>query len=286
MTGHLAEVPGAWADVLQPLVSARTAKPRRTGITAVLDKGLGLAQTKDLLETAGDYIDFLKLGFGTAALYDRDVLQAKLSLCRERGVHTLPGGTFFEYAAAQRETEAWLQRVACLGFTTVEISDGSVDLDPADRAAAIRLAQALGLRVLTEVGRKDRARHLPADALRRQLEHDLGCGAEYVIVEGRESGQGVGVYRADGTVAEDDVQTLLAGLPDRDRERLIWEAPRKDQQVWLLRRFGCNVNVGNIAPGDVLALEAQRRGLRGDTLPAALAEARKRAAQARSGPML
>lgn len=274
MTRHIANPAGAWADVLDPLVPDRAEKPRRTGVTAVLDKGLGLSQTRDLLETAGAYIDFLKLGFGTAALYDRDVLAAKLALCRERGVDTLPGGTFFEYAAAQGETEAWLQRVACLGFTTVEISDGSLDLPPSDRAAAIRLALALGLRVLAEVGRKDSARHAPAVELRRQLEADLESGAEYVIVEGRESGQGVGIYTADGTIAEDEFLTLLAGLPASAQQRLIWEAPRKDQQLWLLRRFGCNVNLGNIPPGDVLALEAQRRGLRGDTLPAALAAAR------------
>lgn len=274
MTRQVANPAGAWADVLEPLVAGREQKPRRTGVTAVLDKGLGLGQTKDLLDTAGAYIDFLKLGFGTAALYDQDVLAAKLALCRERGVDTLPGGTFFEYAAAQGETEAWLQRVACLGFTTVEISDGSLDLDPADRAAAIRLAAAFGLRVLAEVGRKDSARHVPAAELRRQLEADFGNGAEYVIVEGRESGQGVGIYAADGTVDENDFLTLLEGLPASDQERLVWEAPRKEQQIWLLRRFGCNVNLGNIAPGDVLAVEAQRQGLRGDTLPAALAAAR------------
>lgn len=280
MTRHHANPAGAWADVLQPIQPERRCKPRRTGVTAVLDKGLGLTQTRDLLETAGAYIDFLKFGFGTAALYDRDLLQAKLTLCRQWQVDTLPGGTFFEYAAAQGESEAWLQRVASLGFTTVEISDGSIDIAAADRASAIRIANALGLRVLTEVGRKDQARHVPASELRRQLEADLSCGAEYVTVEGRESGQGVGIYRADGTVTEDDFVTLLDGLPPPDLERLIWEAPRKDQQIWLLREFGCNVNLGNIAPADVLALEAQRQGLRGDTLPAAL-----RAARSRSAPL-
>lgn len=286
MTRTYATGTGAWADVLQPLVS-RAAKPRRTGVTVVLDKGLGLAQTRDLLETAGAYIDFLKLGFGTAALYDRALLEQKLALCRQWNVATLPGGTFFEYAAAQGETEAWLQRVACLGFPTVEISDGSLDLDPDSRAAAIRLAQALGLRVLTEVGRKDAARSVPAGELRRQLDTDLANGADYVIVEGRESGQGVGIYNAEGAVDENDVLTLVAGLSAAARERIIWEAPRKDQQIWLLRQFGCAVNLGNIAPADALAVEAQRQGLRGDTLPTVLAAARRAEASATpSGQML
>lgn len=272
-TREVATQVGAWADVLTPLVAERSEKPRRTGVTALLDKGLGLGQTKDVLETAGAYIDFWKFGFGTAALYSRDVLRAKLALSQQWGVAALPGGTFFEYAAAQGEAEAWLRRVAVLGFTAVEVSDGTIDLDPDDRAAAIRLAHSLGLQVLAEVGRKDTRRSVPVQLLREQLEADLEAGAAYVVIEGRESGRGVGIYAADGSISLDDVLALHSGLPAADADRLIWEAPQKDQQIWLLQQFGWNVNLGNIAPGDALALEAQRRGLRGDTMPVALAAA-------------
>jgi phosphosulfolactate synthase len=150
----------------------------------------------------------------------------------------------------------------------MEVSDGTIDLDPADRRAAILLAREFGFRVITEVGKKEGGSHLdPAHAL-ELIHSDLEAGAEKVIVEGRESGKNAGIYDADGQPRTDDLEALVAGLPDPGV--LMWEAPLKAQQEALIARFGPDVNLGNIPPEEVLAVEALRQGLRGDTLRLAL----------------
>lgn len=215
--------------------------------------------------------DFIKLGFGTAALYRSDLLKAKVGLIRSYGVEPYPGGTFLEVAWLQGRLPEYLDTCERCGFRYVEVSDGTVTLAQEERLRAIDLARSRGLRVITEVGKKDGEVELdPLDAI-RQIEADRKAGASKVIVEGRESGKGVGIYDAKGNPKADEMEQIVAGLTDRSI--LMWETPMKEQQQAMITRFGPNVSLGNIAPADVIALEALRRGLRGDTLKLVLPEA-------------
>lgn len=259
----------AWQDALPyfPL-SGHEGKPRQSGCTMLLDKKLGLVETRDLLELACDYIDVIKLTFGTSALYPETLLRNKIKLIRFYGVDVYPGGTLFEVAIWQNRLDAYLQTAAELGFTGIEISDGTIPINTQDRRRAIAKAKAAGFWVVTEVGKKDGTVISP---LRMQeiILDDLEHGADKVIIEGRDSGKGVGIYDRDGRVKEAELEALLHGLDCLDA--IYWEAPLKDQQVSLIKRFGPNVNLGNIAPADSLALEALRCGLRADTLGLCLA---------------
>jgi len=254
----------AYAGVMRHPLDGRTAKPRRTGQTMIIDKGLGLDQTRALLELAGEYIDFIKLGFGTAALYPERILREKVALIRAHGVEPYPGGTFLEVAVLQGRLDAYLEASWELGFRTVEVSDGTIDLGPRAREMAIRSARALGFTVIAEVGKKDGAQELDPAAALAQLQGDLEAGAAKVILEGRESGKGVGIYDREGRLKMGAAERLAAGLPDPGV--IMWEAPLKAQQQELIALFGPNVNLGNVAPDEVIALEALRCGLRSDTL--------------------
>ena len=263
MPGHQNK---AWYDILDFPNMDRLPKPRKTGITMVIDKGLGMTDTHDLLELASDYVDQLKLTFGTSAFYDRRLLKQKIELVKSYGVHIFPGGTFLELALLQGRLIEFLDRARSLGFTGVEVSDGTINIDPDTRANTIKLARAYGFElVVSEIGKKD-PRDLSPDAeLWRQVALDVESGSDLVIVEGRESGQGVVIYDEAGNILEDELEEMDAHLGEY-RDRLLWEAPRKSQQLELIMRFGSNVNLGNVQPQDVLALEALRVGVRGDTL--------------------
>lgn len=261
----------AWRDILDFPIGGRQEKPRRTGKTMVIDKGLGLTDFKDLLEVAAPYIDFIKLGFGTSIFYPADILREKIRLARSRDVDIFPGGTFFEVAMLQDRLSLYLQTARELGYTFIEISDGTIELSRNLRLAALRQARSAGFGVITEVGKKDPRDALTEAHILNQIAIDLEAGADYVIVEGRESGQGVVIYDGRGAVKEDTLANLVAGISDLDR--IIWEAPQKQQQQALIMYLGANVNLGNVQAGDVLALEALRVGLRGDTLLATLVRA-------------
>lgn len=254
----------AWDGVIEDPRPGRTVKPRAHGVTMVMDKGLGVTELGDLFDVAGDYIDFLKVGFGTSVLVDRVLLQRKMLLAREHEVDIYPGGTLFEVALLQGRREEFLTRSCDLGFTALEVSDGTMALSARERRKAIESALSRGLKVLTEVGKKDASAQPAPSYLRQQILSDLEAGAGYVIVEGRESGKGVGIYDEHGGVRADDVEELVAGLPDPSR--ILWEAPLKSQQEALIKRFGANVSLGNLAPGEIMALETLRRGLRSDSL--------------------
>lgn len=254
----------AFGGVVESPLEGRSAKPRTTGHTMVIDKGLGLSQTSDLLELASPYIDYVKLGFGTAALYPSQLLRAKVSLVRSYGVGIYPGGTFLEVAVTQDALAGYLRRVKEFGFTHVEVSDGTISLTPEERAVAIARARDLGLEVVTEVGKKDGAVLIDPEEALAQIQADLEHGACKVIIEGRESGKGVGIYDEAGRVKKGELEAIVAGL--NDPSILMWEAPHKAQQEELLIRFGPDVSLGNIAPAEIMAVEALRCGLRGDTL--------------------
>lgn len=258
----------SWQDFLSFPMGTRCEKPRAKGLTMVIDKGLGLGETRDLLNLASDYIDFLKLGFGTSALYYNNILEEKIDLVTSHGVDIYPGGTFLEVALLQDKLREYLEMARAFGFTAIEVSDGTIDLDLSKRSEAITTAVEMGFKVLTEVGKKDPSDEFEIKEIVQLVSSDIKNGASYVIVEGRESGKGVGLFDAEGNILLSDLEELVHSVADPSK--LIWEAPIKDQQQELIIRFGPNVSIGNINPHEVLALEALRVGLRADTLKSVL----------------
>lgn len=263
-------MPQAWEGIVDPPVQTRvTEKPRATGYTMVLDKGLGLHATADLMQMAAHVIDSLKLTFGTSAFYEESTLREKIALVQDAGVDIYPGGTFLEAAVAQGKVVEYVSRARELGFNTLEVSDGTIEMDAATRGDIVKRAKDAGFKVLTEVGKKDPKDAIATTTMHEQIAADLAQGAYKVIVEARESGHGVGIFDSSGDVQTEMVEEILGGI--NNVEDLIWEAPIKNQQQWLILEFGPNVNLGNIPPDDILALEALRCGMRGDTLKQALA---------------
>lgn len=254
----------AWDGVFTFPVKERVAKPRAIGWTMVIDKGLGVYQAGDLMAVAADAIDVVKLTFGTSAFFDAPLLKRKVRLITGAGCSCMPGGTFLEVSVWQGTFDRYLVRAEALGFDAVEISDGTIAMDRRTRERVIRQAVRAGFRVITEVGKKDPGEALPAARLAEEAEHDLALGAFMVLVEAREAGRGVGVMDAQGVPVDAEIDALVAGV--EDPARLIWEAPLPAQQRHFVLRFGPNVSLGNVAPEDILALEALRCGLRGDTL--------------------
>lgn len=236
----------------------RRKKPRQSGITHVLDKGMPAPSVRALLEGAGDFIDVWKFGWGTAYL-DRE-LEEKLAILAQHDIRACIGGTLLEISWSQGKVEQCLRWAANAGMPLVEVSCGVMPIPPNDKARLIKRA-AETFTVLTEVGSKNPARRHTAEEWARDVEADLAAGAWLVITEGRESGT-VGMYGAGGEVLDDLIEAVasVAG-----HERILFEAPRTDQQGWLVNRFGCNVNLGNIALTDVVGVEALRLGLRADT---------------------
>lgn len=257
-----------WHRAVLPPLAARPARPRTTGLTMIIDKGLGPAATGDLLVTAGEYIDYWKLAFGTPAFYPPAVLREKVRRVREAGIAVYPGGTFLEVALVQGRFREFVEAARAVGFTHLEVSDGTVEMPAEARRELIQAIRQEGFGVVSEVGKKHPADRVSAIRLHHQVLDDLDAGAEKVIVEARESGRGMVIYNAQGQVDEDELEALVAGLPDPGV--LIFEAPQTHQQQDLILRFGPAVNLGNVPPEAVLALEALRHGLRGDTLRTAL----------------
>lgn len=228
----------------------------------LIDKGAGLRQTQDLLDTAAEYIDWIKLGFGSSILYPQELLQEKICRVKASGVDVYPGGTLLEIAVVQKRENEFFAQAKELGFTYVEISEGTIDLSGEQRQALIRQAKDYGFGVLSEVGKKDANALFDPLLARRQIEQDLNNGAEMVIVEGRDSGVNVGLYDSAGQVDTDGMETLLK---DGMQPHLMFEAPNGSQQKQFIHWLGPNVNLGNVQLPDILALESWRCGLRGDT---------------------
>lgn len=253
-----------WNESFIDPSTTRMMKPRREGITMIIDKGLGLSSFLDVLQTSAAHVDFIKLGFGTSVLYPQSILIDKIKLASEYKVDIYPGGTFFEVAYTQKKIKEYFQNLIEWGFGTVEISDGSISLSQQERSSAIRLAKELGLQVITECGKKVSGSSIDLLQVQETLEHDLLDGAKYMIIEGRESGENVGIYDSEGK-ADDELIQAIKGTLGVLIDSLIWEAPQKSQQIALLELFGTNVNLGNIAAQEIYSLESLRRGLRSDT---------------------
>lgn len=253
----------AWEGIDFP-VTKRTKKPRSKGLTMVIDKGLGLKSALDLLSVSGNYIDFIKLGFGTAKLYNEEVLINKLRIIRSNDIHVYPGGTFLEIAIYQNKLKYFLDRARELGFSAVEISDGSLFMSSDERRKAISLAKDMGFYVISEVGKKDPSFQLSAKRMVDLIYSDIETGSNLVIIEARESGKGIGIYDKKGEIDRNIFDDIVSEFSDF--KNIMWEAPLKNQQQELILTFGPNVNIGNVSPAEVLALESLRTGLRGDTL--------------------
>ena len=238
----------------------RTTKPRETGITHVLDKGLGLRQIEELLETCSGLIDIVKFGWGTG--YVTQNLEAKIAAYREAGVPTCFGGTLLELAILQGRFDEFRRELRRLGMTHAELSTGVIELTPEERFDYIR-ALARDFVVLSEVGSKDAQRIIPPYLWVEQTEADLAAGSWRVICEARESGT-VGLYFGSGEVRAGLIDEIVAKIDPAD---LIFEAPLKAQQVFMVKKLGSEVNLGNIASNEVIGLETLRLGLRADTMP-------------------
>lgn len=225
----------------------------------MIDRGLSVAEVGGLLEVAGASVDIVKLGWGTALVSAN--LQPKLERYAAAGIPVVLGGTLTELAIRQGRVEGLISWLRELGLHHVEVSDGTIAIEPQVKRELIeRLAGEFT--VLAEVGSKDADFIMAPYVWVEQIERDLQAGAWKVIAEARESGT-AGIYRADGEVRTGLIDEIAHAI---DPERLIFEAPMREQQVWLLRRFGSECNLGNIAPADVLALETLRLGLRSDTV--------------------
>jgi phosphosulfolactate synthase len=242
----------------------RISKPRKNGITMMLDKGMGLNTLNDLMEVSGEFIDLAKFGWGTSALHNRDLIKNKAEMYLSYDVIPYPGGTLFELAYLKNKFDEFLNEADKLGFKAVEISDGSIIISPEDRIAAISKAKDQGFLVISEVGKKDPFEDGKLNVEDRidLINSDIDAGADRVLIEAREGGKDIGIYDGAGNVKEDELEALAK----IDGKKLIWEAPLKNQQTYLILKFGANVNLGNITPEEVTALETMRRGLRGDTL--------------------
>lgn len=260
----------AWEGYVPIPVKGRSVKPRTSGYTMVIEKGSGINATKDLMNTAADYIDSVKNTFGTAAFLDENLLREKIEVIKAAGVDVYPGGTFLGAAVAQGAYDKYLERCKQLGFNVIEVSDGTIEISKELRKELIIKALDKGFKVISEVGKKDPKDDPPLEVKLDLVRFDMSLGVFKVIVEAREASKGVGIYDASGAVKESEVDAIVAGVDDVND--LIWEAAIKNQQLFLIQKFGLNVNIGNVPPEDILALEALRCGLRGDTLKTAVAK--------------
>jgi phosphosulfolactate synthase len=240
----------------------RTVKPRAAGVTHVLDKGLTVVELDGLLGAAGAYVDFIKLGWGTA--YVSEDVSAKIAHCRAAGVRVCLGGTLFEIAWANDQIDGYLDWAHGLGVPCLEVSNGSVEMTPAEKRRLIEELSA-DFEVLAEVGSK-RPGPVSVRGWCEEMARDLDAGASWLVTEGRESGT-VGLFDEDGEVRVELVEAIAAAVPV---DRVIFEAPRRSQQSLLIQIIGPNVGLGNIAPDEALTVETLRRGLRADTIELAI----------------
>lgn len=236
----------------------RNPKPRKAGITMVMDKGLSIQEAKNFMSISHPYVDIVKLGFGTAFVTPN--LREKLDVYREYNIPVYFGGTLFEAFLIRNQVDDYIAICKDYGITHMEVSDGSITIPHAEKCGYIEKLTKHGT-VLSEVGSKDAAHIIPPYKWIELMRAELNAGSTYVIAEAREAGN-VGIYRGSGEVREGLVQEILTQIPE---EQIIWEAPQKAQQLYFLELIGCNVNLGNIAPTEMIALEAMRIGLRGDT---------------------
>jgi phosphosulfolactate synthase len=247
------------------LLKEREEKPRQKGITMVLDKGLGLETAESLMNISGDYVDYLKFGWGTSIVHEQDIIQDKVAMYKSHNITPYTGGTLFELAYMNDKLEEFFQEAHDLGFEAIEVSDGSTTISHDKKLECIESAKKDGFEVLSEVGKKDPGldKELSLDERIEYMQNELEAGSSLIIVEAREGGKNIGIYDKAGNAKEDEIDYILDNF---DGNKILWEAPNKDQQVFFILKLGNDVNLGNVSTDDITSLETLRRGLRGDTV--------------------
>jgi phosphosulfolactate synthase len=246
MNFHLTQIP------------ERALKPRKHGLTMVMDKGLSFGEAENFLSVSEPHTDIIKLGFGTSFVTPN--LRKKIELYQSHNIPVYFGGTLFEAFVIRNQFDDYIAMCKDYNIDMIEVSDGSIEIPHAEKCGYIEKIAKYAT-VLSEVGSKDAAHIIPPYKWIELMSAELSAGSSYVIAEAREAGN-VGIYRGSGEVREGLVQEILTKIPV---EQILWEAPQKAQQLYFLELVGCNVNLGNIAPNEVIPLEAMRIGLRGDT---------------------
>ena len=236
----------------------RTQKPRASGMTMVMDKGLSLRQVEDFIEVSGMHTDIVKLGWATS--YVTPNLDDKLKLYSDAGIPVYFGGTLFEAMLVRGQFDDYCRLLDKYKLQYAEVSDGSIEISHEEKCEYIRKL-CKQVTVISEVGSKDVQKIFAPYKWINLMRAEIKAGAWKVIAEARESGN-VGIYRDSGEVRQGLVDEILTQIPE---ETIIWEAPQKPQQVWFIKLIGANVNLGNIAPADVIPLETLRLGIRSDT---------------------
>ncbi len=239
-------------------IPERTTQPRKYGLTMVMDKGLSLRDAENFLSVGAPHTDIVKLGFGTSFVTPN--LRAKIELYQAHNIPVYFGGTLFEAFIIRNQFDDYIAMCKDYNIDVIEVSDGSIEIPHTEKCGYIEKISKFA-KVFSEVGSKDAAHIIPPYKWIELMGAELNAGASYVIAEAREAGN-VGIYRGSGEVREGLVQEILTKIPS---EKILWEAPQKAQQLYFLELIGCNVNLGNIAPSEIIPLEAMRIGLRGDT---------------------
>jgi phosphosulfolactate synthase len=236
----------------------RLAKPRVSGITMVMDKGLSIPEIHQFMSICRPHVDIVKLGFGTS--FVTPDLRKKIETYQSYDIPVYFGGTLFEAFLIRNQFQDYIDTCKDFGISHMEVSDGSITIPHSEKCGYIEKLTRYGT-VLSEVGSKDAAHIIPPYKWIELMRAELDAGATYVIAEAREAGN-VGIYRGSGEVREGLVQEILTQIPG---DKILWEAPQKAQQLYFIELLGCNVNLGNIAHSEVIPLETMRIGLRGDT---------------------
>ena len=239
-------------------IPERTKQPRQHGLTMVMDKGLSLRDAESFISVGAPHTDIVKLGFGTSFVTPN--LRAKIELYQQNNIPVYFGGTLFEAFVIRSQFDDYIAMCKDYNINVIEVSDGSIEIPHSEKCGYIEKISKFA-KVFSEVGSKDAAHIIPPYKWIELMSAELSAGASYVIAEAREAGN-VGIYRGSGEVREGLVQEILTKIP---AEKILWEAPQKAQQLYFLELIGCNVNLGNIAPSEIIPLEAMRIGLRGDT---------------------
>jgi len=239
-------------------IPERTSQKRDTGLTMIMDKGLSLKQAEDFLSSSHAHTDIIKLGFGTSIVTPN--IADKIKLYKQHGIRVYAGGTLFEAFAIRNQLDDYKKYMNNIGLEMVEISDGSIMINHDEKCKKISEFSKEFL-VISEIGSKDTTVEINQEDWSRFMQNELSAGSWKVIAEARESGN-IGIYNNDGEIKSDLISGITKIIPP---EKILWEAPNKNQQVWFINKFGANVNLGNISADDVIPLECLRIGLRSDT---------------------
>ena len=242
-----------------PNIPKRPTKPRLNGLTMVMDKGLSTKEAEYLIDSSNNFIDIIKFGFGTALITNN--IKKKIKLYKKNGIKVYLGGTLFEAFIVRNMFKEYCDLIKNLELDTVEISDGSIKMDHNQKCDYISYFANKKLTVFSEVGHKSAKKIMAPSKWIKMMAKEIEAGSFKVIAEARESGN-VGLYRSGGEVRSDLIEEILTTIP---KDKILWEAPKKQQQVFFIKLLGANVNLGNINTNDIIPLECLRLGLRGDT---------------------